>query len=114
MPKIKLKASENEVTAAIVEGLSAKGYKVWKTFSPPAPIFKDGEMIFRKRKKELETAGLPDLIAIGHNRILFVEVKGTTGKLSPEQVEFMRSIESVMMVKGIVARSWEDVENYIK
>ena len=114
MAKIKLKASENQVTAAIIEGLTAKGYKVWKTFSPPAPIFRDGEMIFRRRKKELQTAGLPDLIALGHNRLLFIEVKATDGKLSQEQFEFQINIEAVTRVNGLVAKSWDDVEKYLK
>lgn len=101
------------MTSSIVDGLNALGYKVWKTFSQTAPIFRNGEMIFRRRQAGLQKAGLPDLIAIGHNRILFIEVKSSIGKASPEQLEFIKGLESIMAVRGMVANKWEDVEKLI-
>lgn len=35
-----------------------------------------------------QTAGFPDLVAIGRGRILFVEVKAPKGRLSPAQQVF--------------------------
>lgn len=110
---MKIKTTENQVTTTIIDGLTAMGYKVWKAFAGSAPLFIEGKMVFRKARKGLETKGMPDLIAIGHNRILFIEVKSSIGKASPEQLEFIEGLENVMAVRGIVANKWEDVAKLI-
>lgn len=110
---MKIKITENEVTSTLIDGLNRFGYKVWKTYSGTSPIFNDGKMIFRRRHGGLQKAGMPDLIAIGHNRILFIEVKSSIGKASLEQLEFIKGLESVMAVRGMVANKWEDVEKLI-
>lgn len=110
-----MQASENQVTNTIIQGLTAHGYKVWKTFAGTAPILNKGQMIFRRQRTGLETKGMPDLIAISKNKILFIEVKKSSGgKVSPEQAEFLKNLESVTVVKGTVASSWDDVEKLIK
>lgn len=106
---MKLKVSENSVTTCIVDGLTAMGYKVWKAFAGSAPLFIEGKMVFRKARKGLETKGMSDLIAIGHGKLLFIEVKSSIGKASPEQVEFLKSLDSIKIVKGTVANCWEDI-----
>ena len=111
---MQIKKTENEVTNSIIDGLNAYGYRVWKTFAQTAPIFRDGRMIFRKRHNGLQKDGLPDLIAIGKNRILFIEVKGSSGKLRPGQKDFLLNLESVTSISGTVAYKWEDVEKLLK
>jgi len=109
-----MKTTENQTTNAIIEGLNKFGYKVWKTFAGTAPIFHEGQMIFRRARKGLETKGMPDLIAIGKGKILFIEVKSSTGKVSKEQTEFLKNLESITVIKGTVANKWEDIEKLIK
>lgn len=109
-----MQATENEVTSTIIDGLNALGYKVWKTFAGTAPIFRNGEMIFRRLKQGLQTKGMPDLIAVGHNRILFIEVKSSIGKGRVEQIEFLKNLESITCIKGTIANCWEDVEKLLK
>mgnify|MGYP001595894132 CR=1 FL=1 len=104
-----IKTTENEVTSAIIDGLNVRGYKVYKTFAGTAPIFHKSQMVFRRQKPGLQTKGMSDLIAIGHGKLLFIEVKSSTGKASPEQIEFLKSLESIKVVKGTVANCWEDV-----
>ena len=110
---MKLKTTENEVTTTIVDGLTAMGYKVWKAFAGSAPLFIEGKMVFRKARKGLETKGMSDLIAIGHGKLLFIEVKSSSGKASSEQIEFLKSLDSIKVVKGTVANCWEDVSKLL-
>ena len=110
---MKIKTTENEVTSAIIDGLNAHGYKVWKAFAGTAPIFHKGQMVFRRQKPGLQTKGMSDLIAI-KEKVLFIEVKSSNGRTSPEQAEFISLVNSISTdIIGVVANSWEDVEKYI-
>jgi hypothetical protein len=58
--------------------------------------------------------GAPDLvILLADGRTLWVECKSATGRLSPDQDEFRR----LCLSRGVphcVARSWEDVEVWVR
>jgi len=60
-------------------------------------------------------AGCPDIIAIvpGTGKFLAIEVKSATGKLTDEQKAFARIVNE-SRAYAIVARSVEDVENFLK
>lgn len=57
--------------------------------------------------------GIPDRIAIKGGRVLFIEIKSPTGKLSDDQKRFKKTVE----LQGghyIVARSCDDIEKYLE
>ena len=56
--------------------------------------------------------GISDLIACKDGVTLFIEVKTKKGKLSPYQKDFRDDIES-HDCNYVLARCFEDVENYI-
>lgn len=51
--------------------------------------------------------GLSDLLFIGKNKVAFIEVKNATGKISDEQANFIKKMQSLGHIAG-VARSVED------
>lgn len=58
-------------------------------------------------------AGISDYIALKNGVVLFIEVKTGTGKLSLSQKEFGVNVTD----KGghyVLARSWQDVSEYIR
>lgn len=57
--------------------------------------------------------GAPDLVLIHAGRTIWVECKTTKGKLSEHQVEFQR-LCAEQNVPHIVARRWEDVEQWVR
>lgn len=70
--------SERQISREIVTFLRSIGFAVWST-----------EQGWRKERGGTRTtAGYPDLIVIGHGRLLFVEVKRPGGKLRPAQEAF--------------------------
>ena len=59
-------------------------------------------------------AGIPDVLAIFPDRVLlFVECKRERGQVSPEQVDFLEAVRGLPGVRGVVARSWEEVEQVL-
>ena len=57
--------------------------------------------------------GISDKIAVKDGIVLFIETKSEKGKLTPDEEQFMRDI----VEHGghhIIARGYEDIENYLK
>lgn len=76
----------------------------WKVWHVPAPMRWDsqsGKGFVGAR----DAAGLADLILVGHTRVIFAEVKGTKGKLSDKQEEFIQAVNDIDS-KDVVAYSW--------
>ena len=76
---------ERDLQAWVLDVARLHGWSVWHV---PAPMRKvrSGEWVGAK-----EAAGLPDLVMIHDDppRLMFAEVKGTGGKLTPEQQGFL-------------------------
>ena len=69
---------EASISRGITNLLKQVGFAVWST-----------EQGFRKERGGTRTTpGFPDLVAIGHGRIVFIEVKGPKGKLRESQELF--------------------------
>ncbi len=69
---------EARVSRNIRDLLVQVGFNVWST-----------EQGYRKERGGTRTSpGIPDLIAAGNNRTLFIEVKTEKGKLTPHQQLF--------------------------
>ena len=73
--RLKIKVTENDVKCAVKQLLSIKGYFHF-------PILQG---LGAKR-------GIPDIIAIKNNRVLFLEIKRPGGKLTEHQQQFQADI----------------------
>jgi hypothetical protein len=75
--------------------MRAIGFAVWST-----------EQGYRRdRGGTRQTPGIPDLIVIGHQRVLFVEVKTEKGKLRWSQEQFRDLCEA----NGVEWQLWRSV-----
>ena len=95
---------ESEIQSQIIRYLDAKGYIYWRNYVGP---------IIRGRGKFMSKnpmAGLPDIIAFlkTHHRMVGIEVKTETGKLSEKQVMWLAKLKEAGCL-CIVARSVKDV-----
>lgn len=80
----------------------------WRCWHVPAPMRADRKGGFVGAK---EAAGLPDLILIHDDppRLVFAELKGTGGKLSVEQQEFLKAARNVAVyAHSVYAYAWQD------
>lgn len=85
------KISEKEITHSIRSLLRQFGVFHWKNFGGP-----------------MGAKGVPDILGIFKGRLLGIEVKTATGKLSPEQERFIQNINDAGGI-GFMARSVDDV-----
>ena len=67
-----------------------------------------GWLVYRMQQGLGAHRGFPDLVAVKAGRVLFVEVKTRTGRLSTFQEVFKQEIES-QGLRYVVARSVDDV-----
>ena len=74
--RLKIKVSENDIKRQVKDYLSLKGYFHFYLLA--------GMGAYK---------GIPDIIAIKNNRVLFLEVKRPGGKLSEYQKQFQLDIE---------------------
>jgi len=89
--------TEAQIQREIVKLLRTIGFAVWETSQG-----------YRKdRGGTRNTPGVTDLIIIGHNRVLFVEVKDAKGKLRPSQQVF----RDECVANGIPWALWRDVRD---
>lgn len=73
-----------------------------------------GNVILNPRKIELLPKGFSDLLFVGTDgRVAFIECKDDKGKLRPEQIKFLKLMQSYGHRAG-VARSVEDALKVIK
>jgi len=105
MAKI-LKQSEQQIQKSILDYLTLTGWYAYKQDS--VGIYDPVKNTYRKSN----TAGKSDLIAINKGLVLFIEVKSLSGKQTPAQEVYEQKIKS-HGGNYIVARSIEDVQNYL-
>ena len=86
--------NEKEYQAQIVELAKTLGFLVYHPFD-----------------SRRSTAGFPDLVLIRSPRVLFVEVKSETGKLSLDQQVWLGSLSACPGVEAYVTRpsGWEEM-----
>ena len=99
--KSKLKhPSEKEIENAIIETLNLiPKCKVWKNQS--AGIFDPQKKVFRKLTK-YQIRGVSDILGIYRGKMLCLEVKSKTGKLTPEQKLFLLDMEVLGAITACV------------
>lgn len=96
---------EGEIKKQIIEWLKLKRIFHWTNQAGKIP------------GRKLLKVGIADILGIYNGRMLAIEVKAGTGKLTDEQAEFIYSVRTNGGI-AFVARSIEDVEkglsNYLQ
>jgi hypothetical protein len=89
--------SERQVSREIQDFLKSLGFAVWSS-----------EQGYRRERGGTRTsAGIPDLIVMGHGLFTFVEVKTPKGKLTPAQQVFRDECKA----SDIGWQLWRDVRD---
>ena len=106
-----MKEKESDIQNAICDYLAMKKTFFWRqNTAPTIQRHADGGFHFRAMGK-YALKGIPDIIVITDGGYaVFLEVKTTKGRQSPEQLEFARRVKE----KGgelYVVRSIDDVKN---
>lgn len=92
---------ERDFQRWVIDVARRLGWKVWHVPAPMRWDSKSGKGFVGAQ----DAAGLADLILIRKERLIFAEVKGTGGKLSPKQVEFLDHVHD-MGNPYVWARAW--------
>lgn len=103
---MKLKVSEKEIENQILDWLKTQGIFAWKNQS--VGIYDPVKKTFRNLSRH-QLRGVPDILGLlPSGRMLAIEVKSKTGRVSEAQKEFQRNFE---ITQGfyILARSLQDV-----
>ena len=94
--------TESEIQKEIIAYLKVQGFLVLRTNAGSV-----------RHNVKMAPSGFPDLMVImGHGKVLFIEVKTPTGKVSDIQL----NMHDRLIVSGhdvMVARSVEDVQKYV-
>lgn len=85
--KSERRREEKELQSSLIELARSLGYRVYHTHD--------------SRRSE---PGFPDLILVRDRRLVAIECKSATGKLSPEQIAWLRAFDGVSRVDAIVVR----------
>lgn len=94
------KVSEKNIENAILHALSLlPGCKVWKNQS--VGIFDPKKKIFRRPSK-YQINGVSDILGIYKGRMICLEVKSKTGKLSPHQKAFLDEMKALGAISACV------------
>ncbi len=100
---------EKELHDEIVSRLQELGYKV--AYFRPAKVLRGG---VEKYETPIggDGKGYPDITAVGHNRVLVLELKSETGTVKPEQLNWLRAWQTVPGATVMVVRpsTWKDLE----
>ena len=71
------------------------------------------DAILRRSSRKVPKGGMTDLIAVSYEtgRLLFIECKGTTGEVSPEQAAWMRALLKARAETWVVWGNEESLED---
>lgn len=105
--KTKLTRSEREIEQDILVWLNfQQGCKAWKNKS--TGTYDPVKGIFRRSYSKFSEKGSSDILGIYRGKMICIEVKSAKGKLRPEQLEFLTTMQKLGAI-AFVARSLEDV-----
>jgi penicillin-binding protein-related factor A (putative recombinase) len=107
-----LKQTEKQIQNAILEYLNyLPECKAWTNQS--VGIYNPATGGFRRQVGKYTSKGVSDIIGIYHGKMLCIEVKSKTGKLSEHQEMFLKEMKRHGAI-AFVARSVNDVAEVLK
>jgi hypothetical protein len=89
--------SEREFTSLVIAVAQGLG---WLTFHPRSAMERSGRWCTPTQGD----VGVPDITLVRDGRLLFIELKSTTGRLSPDQREWLNALGQVPGVTACVMR----------
>jgi len=98
--------SETDIQRDIISALGAMGFFVWRNHT-------QGVMVRGSRRVKNKNAGSPDIMALKNGVFYAIEVKTKTGKVSDEQIQWLRDANGQGAV-AMVVRSLQDVLDIIE
>lgn len=108
------KKLENNIQAEIIKHFN--NTYCTKLNNPRYVIFSVPNELARNNSQMLATgikAGVSDLIVVMENKVLFIELKTSTGRQRPQQAEFQQQVEALGH-KYYICRSLEDFKDVIQ
>lgn len=102
---------ENQIKRAICQWLAAKRAFFWVT--DRVGIYDPTRKTFRSNRDPYRIKGVADILGSWKGRLLAIEVKTKTGRISQEQKQFLARVNESGGI-GFVARSIDDVERELK
>ena len=106
---MKLEATEKQIQNSILDWLRANKIFCWPENT--TGIYDPRKRVFRLNPRMMR--GVPDIIAVYKGRIIGIEVKSATGKISEHQHIFSMLLQEAGG-HYTVAKSVDDVERYFK
>jgi hypothetical protein len=104
---------ESSLIRTILDGCTALRVPCWRLNTGAGVVSDQRDPNDEGRWVAFGFPGCPDLVALLPGRTLWIECKSRRGTLRPYQVDF----RNLCLARGIphcVARSWEDVEVWVK
>ena len=108
---LRAQVKEHDFQRWVMDVARRLGWKVWHV---PAPMRWDSTGRGKGFVGAKDAAGLADLIIVGHGRVLFAEVKGTGGKLSAKQQEFLDTVNALEADSVRAYAWWPGMENEVE
>jgi len=102
-----LKETETQIQKSICDYLAYKGYFFWRQNN--TPIFDPGKNGGFRSMPKYARKGTPDIFILVPGKVIFMEVKSSTGVLSAEQKE-LQSVCGNFEIQYCVVRSIDDVQ----
>ena len=99
--------SEKQIELVILNFLKSRNIFCWKI--DQVGFYDSKRGIYRKPSNPHRLLGVPDICGIYRSCPLFIEVKKSTGRLSPEQKVFLEKARSEGAI-AFVARNLDDVK----
>lgn len=86
----------------------------WKVWHVPAPMVFDTTGARKGFVGSKDAAGLADLIMVRGRYLIFAEIKGTGGKLSEKQREFLATVNEMVCEHVLTFAWWPGDERQIE
>ncbi len=83
--------SEKALQDSVIEAAHVYGYRVAHFRSVPV---KRGTRVVWETPVQADGKGFPDLVLVGNGKLIWIELKAATGRLSEEQKQWQEALEA--------------------
>lgn len=103
---------EGELQDQVIADLQDLGYKV--AHFRPARVMRGSQEVY-ETPIGADGKGWPDLVAVGHGRVIVLECKSSSGTVKPEQLAWLRVWQGVPGATVSVVRrdNWDELRSLL-